>query len=166
MGNFDVDINDVKKLVELVQNHGLEELTVEEGDLSIKIKGKKTPAPQTHTFLHSNHSAEDNMNSSLPKTAEVEEEVFEVIETIEEDLYEVIAPLVGVFYRSPSPTEPPFIEVGDKVEVGTELGVIEAMKVFSPLPSEVAGEVVEIPAVNGKLVHEGDVLIRIRISQE
>jgi biotin carboxyl carrier protein len=71
----------------------------------------------------------------------------------------VLAPIMGVYYRSPSPGEPPFVEVGDHVTAGDPIGTIEAMKVFSEVISEVTGVVVGIPADNGKLVHAGDSLI-------
>lgn len=73
----------------------------------------------------------------------------------------VPAPIMGVYYRSPSPGEPPFVEVGDKVSAGDPIGTIEAMKVFSEVVSEVSGVVVAIPAENGKLVHAGDSLVVI-----
>jgi acetyl-CoA carboxylase biotin carboxyl carrier protein len=66
---------------------------------------------------------------------------------------------MGVFYRSPDRDAPPFIEVGDMVEVGQVVGLIEAMKVFSEVPSEVAGRVLEIPARSGTLVQPGDPLV-------
>ena len=56
-------------------------------------------------------------------------------------------------------------EVGDVIEVGSEVGLIEAMKVFSPIPSEVAGEVIAISSQNGKLVQQGEVLVRVRVSE-
>jgi acetyl-CoA carboxylase biotin carboxyl carrier protein len=71
----------------------------------------------------------------------------------------VLAPIMGVYYRSPSPGEPPFVEIGDHVTAGDPIGTIEAMKVFSEVISEVTGVVVRIPADNGKLVHAGDSLI-------
>lgn len=71
----------------------------------------------------------------------------------------VLAPIMGVYYRSPSPGEPPFVEIGDHVSAGDPIGTIEAMKVFSEVISEVTGVVVGIPADNGKLVHAGDSLI-------
>jgi acetyl-CoA carboxylase biotin carboxyl carrier protein len=71
----------------------------------------------------------------------------------------VSAPIMGVYYRSPSPGEPPFVEIGDHVTAGDPIGTIEAMKVFSEVISEVTGVVVGIPAENGKLVHAGDSLI-------
>jgi acetyl-CoA carboxylase biotin carboxyl carrier protein len=68
----------------------------------------------------------------------------------------------GVFYRSPSPDTAPYVEVGDRVEVGQTIGIIEAMKVFSEVPSEHAGTVLELAAKNGSLVRQGDPLIYLK----
>ena len=69
------------------------------------------------------------------------------------------SPMVGVFYQSPSPDDPPFVAVGDFVKVGQPIGLIEAMKVYSEVPSEVAGRVTEMPVESGKLVQQGQPLI-------
>jgi len=76
----------------------------------------------------------------------------------------VKAPIMGVYYRSPSPGEPAFVEVGDHIGIGDPIGTIEAMKVFSEVISEVAGVIIAIPAENGKLVHAGDSLLVIEES--
>lgn len=70
--------------------------------------------------------------------------------------------MVGVFYRAPSPSDPNFIEVGDKVEIGQTVALVEAMKVFNEITSEVAGTVVEIKAASADLVETGQTLITIR----
>ena len=69
--------------------------------------------------------------------------------------------MVGVFYQSPSPEDPPFVMVGDLVKVGQPIGLIEAMKVYSEVPSEVAGRVMEMPVESGKLVQQGQALIYV-----
>jgi acetyl-CoA carboxylase biotin carboxyl carrier protein len=69
------------------------------------------------------------------------------------------APVMGVFYRSPAPGEPPFVDVGDTVESGQPVGMIEAMKVFSEVLCEVTGRVIDIPAKNGALVQPGERLV-------
>lgn len=66
---------------------------------------------------------------------------------------------MGVFYRSPAPGSPPFVEIGDSVEKNQPIGMIEAMKVFSEVLADHAGKVVALPAESGKLVHPGDALI-------
>ncbi len=79
----------------------------------------------------------------------------------EEQGVAIPAPLTGVFYSAPSPTSPPFVTVGDIVEVGQIVALIEAMKVFNEIQSEVSGRVTAIVATNGNVVQKGDVLMRI-----
>jgi len=76
---------------------------------------------------------------------------------------EMKSPLTGVYYSTPSPTSPPFIQVGDSINVGQFIALIEAMKVFSEIPSEVAGRVVSIKIQSGEVVKKGDVLFTVEI---
>lgn len=71
------------------------------------------------------------------------------------------APLTGVYYSAPAPTAAPFLAVGDIVTIGQTIALIEAMKVFSEIPSEVAGRVVAIKARNADVVKKGDVLFQV-----
>jgi acetyl-CoA carboxylase biotin carboxyl carrier protein len=80
----------------------------------------------------------------------------------EENVTPIVSPMVGMFYRAPSPSDPDFVEVGDKVEVGQTVALIEAMKVFNEITAEVAGIVAGIKAENGDLVETGQVLLTIR----
>jgi len=162
VGKLDIDVAEVRRLIELAEKHNLDELRVGEGDLSITIVGRaRREAVQAVATGPSAHLEEH------PDTPE-DSVVVEVEETVEHagNLVDIVAPLVGVFYRAPSPDAPMFVEVGDSIEVGSEVGLIEAMKVFSPIPSEVSGVVVEIPVENGKLVQQGQVLVRVRVSEE
>lgn len=163
-GNLEIDVTEVKALVELVEKYHLDELTVEHGGLAITVKSKSAQAGERVIVQHEAHPA-----GSAPPAGEQEPEELiaaELESAIEGNIVDIVAPLVGVFYRSPAPDAPPFVEVGDVIEVGSEVGLIEAMKVFSPIPSEIAGEVVELPAQNGKLVREGEILVRVRIAEE
>jgi acetyl-CoA carboxylase biotin carboxyl carrier protein len=74
----------------------------------------------------------------------------------------VLAPLTGVFYSTPSPSMPPFAQPGDIVQPGQVVCIIEAMKVFNEIKTEIGGTVVAIPPKNGQLVKKGDPLVRIR----
>lgn len=165
MSNLDIDVAEVKQLVELVEKYHLEELTVEHSDVAITVKGKSAVTGQSvilHQAPHA-HPAEaaPAIEPEMEEAAAPEPEV-----GLEGNIVDIVAPLVGVFYRAPSPDAPHFVEVGDVIEVGSEVGLIEAMKVFSPIPSEIAGEVVEIPGQNGKLVQQGEVLVRVRVPEE
>ncbi len=73
----------------------------------------------------------------------------------------VISPVTGVYYSSPSPTSPPFVNVGDVIHVGQVVALVEAMKVFNEITAEVAGRVVALVAVSGNVVEKGDVLLRV-----
>ncbi len=163
MGKLDIDVDEVKKLVDLVEKYHLEELTVEHGDMAVTVKGKSLH-PSTPVTLQTLPSPQDMM-IALAEPETIESELIEQPEAIEGNIVDIVAPLVGVFYRSPAPDEPAFVEVGDIIEVGSRVGLLEAMKVFNEVPSEVAGEVVEIPAENGKLVREGDTLVRVRVEE-
>jgi acetyl-CoA carboxylase biotin carboxyl carrier protein len=77
------------------------------------------------------------------------------------DLATIVAPLTGVFYRSPSPTVPPYVEVDDRVEPDTVVGLIETMKIFNEILAERTGRVAGIVAETGQLVHAGEALILI-----
>ena len=74
----------------------------------------------------------------------------------------IIAPLTGVFYTASSPSTDPFITIGGMVQAGAVVCIVEAMKVFNEIKSEVAGIVTSIPAANGQLVQRGDALVRIK----
>ena len=78
------------------------------------------------------------------------------------DLQDITAPMVGTFYRAPAPGEPSFIEVGDRVDVGQTVCILEAMKLMNELEAEVSGEVVEILVDNGTPVEFGQVLMRVK----
>ncbi len=139
-----LDPETIRALVRLVEENALTELTVEEDDFSITLKAEgaaqviAAPAPTTQP--------ETAPEDGLPRV-------------------QVRAPMTGVFYRAPAPKEPPFVEVGDHIEVGQTIGLIEAMKVFSEVPSEVAGRVVDIPAKNGELVQQDQVLVVVAVEE-
>ncbi len=76
-------------------------------------------------------------------------------------LADVVSPIVGTFYRSPSPDEPPFVDVGSRIEKGQVVCIIEAMKVMNEIEAEVSGEIVELLAQNGQPVEYGQPLMRV-----
>jgi acetyl-CoA carboxylase biotin carboxyl carrier protein len=159
--DFGIRPEQLRRLAELVEEAGLSELRYEAGELAVTLRaGTEQPvtlafppvpypmalsaAPETESYTNGNG------DGGASPTATV------VADT---RLIRVEAPLMGVFYRTSSPDDPPFVEVGDTVEVGQVIGLIEAMKVFSEVPSEVGGRVREIPAKNAMLVQPGDTLV-------
>ena len=151
-----MDYDKIKRLIKLVEENKLTELAVEEEGLGVTIKAEtseKRVAPVA-TARPSLHAEVEEVGAP---SIEIEEVPVEEIAA--ENLAEIRSLMIGVFYRCPSPDSPAYIEVGDEIEVGQTIGLIEAMKVFSEVPSEVGGKVVAIPAETGKLVQQGDVLV-------
>ncbi len=139
MSDLPVDPTVIARLGEISAQYGLDLIEYTSGATTVRITSDLSPvtvagsAPLNTSVL----TAGDRASDGTP----------------------IVAPIMGVYYRSPSPGEPPFVEVGDHVSAGDPIGTIEAMKVFSEVISEVTGVVVSIPAENGKLVHAGDSLI-------
>jgi len=159
-----IDYGKLKKLVSLVEENQLTELAVEEGDLSITIKAESPgatahvsmPVAQASTLIEVQACKAPVSQPSLAERT--------VERPAPEHLFEIASPMIGIFYRRPSPDSPPYVEVGDMIEAEQTVGLIEAMKVFSEVLSEVAGRVVAIPAENGKLLQQGDVLVAVDTS--
>jgi acetyl-CoA carboxylase biotin carboxyl carrier protein len=86
-------------------------------------------------------------------------------EQLAEDVREVVAPIVGTFYTAPEPGAAPFVEKGDRVEEGQVVGIVEAMKLMNEVPTQWAGEVIEIVAGNAEPVEFSQPLVRIRLDQ-
>ncbi len=153
-----IDHDKIKKLISLVEQNSLTELTVEEEGLSVTIRAEAAVAPQVVSMP----VTEVAIGVECP-AGEVTEAVS--VEAVDEShLFRVESPMTGVFYRTPAPDQPNYVEIGDEIEVGQTIGLIEAMKVFSEVPSDVAGIVVEIPAEGGKLAQVGDVLVIVDTS--
>jgi acetyl-CoA carboxylase biotin carboxyl carrier protein len=159
----DLDLQEVKELVRLVEKHNLAELTVEENGVTITVKGAvQAPTQVIHQTSIPVSSVTDLTTSPVQAPAEALMPPTQPAQPEPDNLVKIESPMVGVFYRASSPDAPAFVEVGDEIEVGQTIGLIEAMKVFSEIPSEVAGKVVEIPAENGKLVQQGQVLVVVQ----
>ena len=148
MAEFGFELEDIARLVKMVEANSLSELVVEEDGVRVVVKGAVQPKP--HHALAGDASA-----GYLPAPTAAPAPVVDKGMAIE-------SPVVGVFYRSAGPDQPTFIEVGDHVAVDQTVGLIEAMKVFSEVKSDHAGTVLAIPAENGKLVKVGQALVYIK----
>ena len=156
-------IEAVRRLAEMAAAHGLSELTVEDGGVTITVKALPEAAPATAAMpLMSLMGVQAHPHALPPVQTPPYSQTMVTEASPAKPARTGIAlesPMVGVFYRSPSPEDPPFVVVGDLVRVGQTIGLIEAMKVYSEVPSEVAGRVVETPVESGKLVQQGQALI-------
>jgi acetyl-CoA carboxylase biotin carboxyl carrier protein len=157
LAEFGFDLEDIRHLIAIVESRRLERLVVEEDGRMIEILGR----PKTGTPLPRQDVGDTDADLPYGDGA-CESAIPEGGQHADHTLVVVSSPVVGVFYRSPSPDSAPFVEVGDRVEIGQTIGLIEAMKVFSEVTSESAGIVLEILAGSGQLIKQGEALMYLR----
>jgi acetyl-CoA carboxylase biotin carboxyl carrier protein len=155
-------LNELRELVEFLKANDIAEFDMEQDDLKVRIKFAGEPAPasgidvaQLSRLMASAPAA------SVPAAAPVATPAATVA-PVEEALHEVKSPIVGTFYESPSPGAAPFVKIGDQVEVGQVLCIVEAMKLMNEIEADVAGEVVKRIATSGQPVEYGQPLFAIR----
>lgn len=165
-----IDLQQIKELLGIVSSTDVTELTIEFGDQRITVK-KEKPVPtaieipvmrERVPVAHGLHEAHLPPPPPPPPAAKPEAKV----EAPAEDngaanTVAITSPMVGTFYGSPSPTAAAFVKVGDRVNVGQTVCIIEAMKLMNDLPSEVAGKVVKICVENGTTVEYGQTLFLV-----
>ena len=149
-----MDIRKVKKLIELIEESGIEELEIKEGEESIRIS-RRLSAPEMPVYTQQNSTApqapvEDNKPSES-KEKKDGKHVGHV----------VTSPMVGTFYRAPSPSSPAFVEVGQHVNQGETVCIIEAMKIMNQIKADQSGTVIEVLCNDGEAVEFGQTLVVI-----
>jgi acetyl-CoA carboxylase biotin carboxyl carrier protein len=151
-----VDLTDVERLLAFMDKHGLEEFEYARGGVHIRLK---KPGVATVSIPRVTMSPDPSYAA-----AEAPRPAGHGSAAARSDLYVIKSPIVGTFYSSPSPGSDPFVAAGAKVEAGQVLCIIEAMKLMNEIESDVAGELVEVYAENGKPVEYGEPLFGIRAS--
>lgn len=151
----------LRALTQIVREEELSELEIENAGLRITLKAPEpvpVMAPTQASFAAQSLAMMPAPMAEAPATAEAAapSEV-----QPEEELVQIISPMVGVFYRAPSPSDPNFVEVGDRVEIGQTVALIEAMKVFNEIVAESAGTVIDIKAQGSELIETGGVLMTL-----
>ena len=148
----------LRKLLALFQDSDLEEIEVQHSfwhGTRIRLSRSRAPAPVV--------PAAPMPIAPAPTTPTAPTEP-PPAEKTDDGLYEVLSPMVGTFYRAPSPEADPFVNEGDRIESGQTLCIIEAMKIMNEIPADVQGEVVEILVGDGQPVEYNQALLKIRPS--
>ncbi len=160
-----IKAKEIKELMELMKDNDVEELIIRSGKNSVEIRKKGAfvqassqliaqPAPiqtfQTQTLQ------EDSKTSGSKSESDVKES---------DDYHEIKAPLVGTFYRAPAPDKDPFVKIGDEVNPGQTLCIVEAMKNMNEIESDVKGIIKEICVENAQMVEFGQVLFKIEVTR-
>jgi len=144
-----MNIDNLDKLIERMEKASLSELSYKDGDVDIKLKKEaslevmEVPAKQTAAV------------SPLPNSPAAESESAQKEGTL------IKAPMVGTFYKAPSPESEPFISVGDNVSNDSVVCILEAMKLFNEIQAETSGEIVEILVEDGDMVEYDQPLFRV-----
>ena len=140
-----MDIKEIQNLIKFVQKSGVEEVKIERDDFKITIKTKSV-APQ-HLIVE-DVPTQASIPASQPITQAVQEvntqETTESVNLENDNQVVVKSPIIGTFYRKPSPDKPSFVEVGQSIAKGDVLCVIEAMKLFNEIESDFSGKIVKI----------------------
>lgn len=144
-------VEQIKMLAEAMSGTSVTELEMEEGGIEIRLRRQPLPAPNVN--VGQTPIAVPRPNVAMP--------IAPPSEAAEVSLA-VMAPLTGVFYASPSPSSPNFVQPGDVVQPGQVVCIVEAMKVFNEIKTEIGGTVVAIPPKSGQLVKKGDPLVRLK----
>ncbi len=144
-----MDIRKVKKLIELLEESGIAEIEIHEGEESVRIS-RYSP----NTMVQA--AAPVALTAAAPTVLEGTTAPVE-----ETNNHTVKAPMIGTFYRAPSPGAKPFIELGQTIDVGDTLCIIEAMKMLNQIESDKAGKVVDILVENGQPIEYDQTLVVI-----
>jgi acetyl-CoA carboxylase biotin carboxyl carrier protein len=151
-----MDIRKVKKLIELLEESGISEIEISEGEESVRISRYPKPGTVTTTVAAAAPAAPAPAPAAPAASAAPAEPAPPPVRG-----QQVTAPMVGTFYSGPAPGAKPFVEIGTEVKPGDTLCVIEAMKMMNQIESEFAGRVVSILVENGSPVEFGQPLFVI-----
>ena len=159
-----VDLVQVERVLDFMASHNLEEFEYSHGGLHIRLKRSipgRGPAP---VYVPAEISGEisDRFSSGLAASAAGVPEPAPKPAAPKEELHIIKSPIVGTFYSSPSPDAPPFVKVGDAIQSGQVVCIVEAMKLMNEIEADMGGEIVGVLAENGQPVEYGQSLFAIR----
>lgn len=173
-----MNFKEIKELLMLIDNTKLEYVKLNTSDIELEVSKKvvgnielgtkntsvvENKENNTEKVSATNNNTNEE-NDTANKKEDLNDELSKKEDTIDftgENLKEVKAPLIGTFYESPDPDSPAFVSVGDHVEKGDTLCIVEAMKLMNEIKSEFIGKVVEIKAANESMVEYGQTLFVI-----
>ncbi|MDE2027036.1 MAG: acetyl-CoA carboxylase biotin carboxyl carrier protein [Candidatus Omnitrophica bacterium] len=150
-----MNLKEIKEILCLMNENNLNEIEIERDGLKLKLKKSmgqemvvRAAGPETHYAVESIPAPKAAAAAAAPQTAAEPKN----------GKGEIKSPMVGTFYRSPSPEAEPFVEVGQTVEVGQVVCIVEAMKLMNEIKSEIRGKITEVAVQNGEPVEFGQAL--------
>lgn len=154
-GETPFDLDQLRELIELMEKHGLTEVSLRRGDEKWRLCRGSSELVQTVSYPAAAASPPvAPAPASSPAASQPEPENDETVL--------ITSPTIGTFYSAPTPDDPAFVTVGKPVQPDTVVCIVEAMKVFNQIPAEVSGTIVEVLVNNGDAVEFGQPLFRVR----
>jgi acetyl-CoA carboxylase biotin carboxyl carrier protein len=153
-----MDIRKIKKLIELLEESGIAEIEIKEGEEALRISRMPTAGMAAAQFAQMPMALPAAPVTAAPIQAAAAQVAPAPAAKAKPNEHVITAPMVGTFYGAPSPGAKPFIEIGDEIKVGQVLCIIEAMKMMNQIESDKAGRVTSIMARNGDPVEFGQPL--------
>jgi acetyl-CoA carboxylase biotin carboxyl carrier protein len=159
-----LDLKQIKQIIDLMKRSELTEFAVEEEGFKLKIRrglsfsGSPAPGGESHPVYQVTAPAADAQGNAAVQTLNAPKDV----EKDDPDVIYIKSPMVGTFYRSPSPESKPFAEIGTKMTETSAVCIIEAMKIMNEIQAEVNGTVTEVLVENGQPVEYGQKLFRLK----
>jgi acetyl-CoA carboxylase biotin carboxyl carrier protein len=161
--NHPMDLKEIKAIIELMSKNHLSEFDLEREGFKIRIK--KSPETLPHITYTTPAPLPQPLPAPITSAAPAQPTPAATPVPAAEplaNLHEIASPMVGTFYRAPSPDSAPYVELGQKVTPDTVVCIIEAMKVMNEIKAETTGTIVEILVENGKSVEFGQPLFRVK----
>lgn len=153
-----VNFSELRDLLLAVNETDISELTLEDDGFKMTMRRGALPMmvvapPVASSSMATHETAVPSMGG--PSTS---------LPPIDQKIFEIKSPIVGTFYRAPSPDDAPFVEIGDRIKAGQGICIVEAMKVMNEIEAEISGEVIEILVDNFQPVEFDQVLMRVRLT--
>jgi acetyl-CoA carboxylase biotin carboxyl carrier protein len=155
--NHDIfDVRKIRRLVELMKEHDLNEIDLRQENTRIQLRRGQSPTVVQSAPPAVTPAPAPAAPAPVPALAPPADEA---------SIVSITSPIVGTFYSAPDPEAPPFVKVGDHVGPETTVCIVEAMKVFNEIPSEVSGKIVAVLARNGEPVEFGQPMFKVDTRQ-
>ena len=156
-----LNMQELRELAALVNEHGFTDFEFENENIRIRLS-KMTASPIVQAVQSLPTVPNVSAAPQSPTAAETNVEAMEKSGAADEGLYKITSPIVGTFYRAPSPDKEPYVKEGSKVSPESTVCIVEAMKLMNEIQSEISGEVVKIYVENGQPVEYGQPLFGIK----
>ena len=150
------DVRKIRRLVELMKEHDLSEIDLQQGEVRIQLRRAGPAAPTVVGVAPPSPVA-----MSLPAGPPAPESIAPAADTGGKSLVLIKSPMVGTFYAASDPDSPPFVKVGDHIGPDTTVCIVEAMKVFNQIPAEASGRIIAVLVENGAPVEFGQPLFKV-----